>query len=340
MVRRPGLLLVNLGTPDAPETGAVRRYLREFLGDPRVLDLHPVKRWLLLNGVILPTRPRKSAEAYRKIWTEKGSPLLVHSRELADEVARRLTGQLEVELAMRYGTPSIAQGVSALRARGVTSLTVFPLYPQYAASSTASSLDEVARVMREGWDLEPVRVVAPFYDDEGFLEAFNEVARPVLGAAAPDHVLFSFHGLPERQIRKSDPSGGHCLASPSCCDTVGPRNHRCYRAQCYATARALAGRLGLPGDGWTVTFQSRLGRTPWIKPYTDLVLPELAHKGVKKLAVLCPSFVADCLETLEEIALRAREDFLAAGGEALTLVPSLNAHPRWVQAVVDLAQRG
>jgi ferrochelatase len=333
-------LVVNLGTPEAPDPGPVRRYLRQFLSDPRVIDIHPVGRWLLLNLLILPFRPRRSAAAYRKIWTREGSPLLVYSRAFAQALAKRLEGSFDVELGMRYGRPSIRAGVEALRTRGVTDLTVLPLYPQYAAASTASSVDELMRVLREGWDIEPVRVLPPFYDDPGFLDTFAELARPVLDSSRPDHVLFSFHGLPERQIRKSDPTRSHCLASASCCDAIGTVNYRCYRAQCHATARELAARLRLGPDRWTVTFQSRLGRTPWIRPYTDHVLGELGSSGVKRLAVLVPSFVADCLETLEEIAIRGDETFREAGGQSLTLVPSLNAHPAWVDAVARMVGHG
>ncbi|HET9451019.1 MAG TPA: ferrochelatase [Aggregicoccus sp.] len=337
---KKGLLLVNLGTPDAPEPGPVRRYLREFLGDARVLDLPAAGRALLLEGVILPFRPAKSAEAYRKIWTPEGSPLLTYGRALEQAVAARLAGEYAVELAMRYGNPSLELGLARLRQRGVSELTVLPLYPQEAASSSGSTRARVYQLLAQGWDAPPVRMVPAFFDDPGFLDAFTEVARPELARFRQDHVLFSFHGLPERHVRKSDPTGGrHCLASPGCCDAITPVNRTCYRAQSYATARALAQRLGLGAADSSVSFQSRLGRTPWIQPYTDLVLPELAQRGVKRLAVMCPAFVADCLETLEEIGLRAREQFRAAGGEELLLVPSLNAHPRWVDAVVDLVRR-
>ncbi|GEL69534.1 ferrochelatase [Myxococcus virescens] len=333
-----GLLLVNLGTPDAPQTGPVRRYLREFLNDPRVIDIHPLGRWALLNFIILPMRPAKSAEAYRKIWMKEGSPLLVYSQALAAQVAERLAGEYEVVLAMRYGSPSIPDGIAALKARGVSEFTVLPLYPQEAASSTASSLARTYEVLAQSWDVPFVRAVPAFFEHPGFLDAFTAVARPVIDDARADYVLFSFHGLPERHMRKSDPTGTHCLSTASCCDAMTDANRHCYRAQSYATARGLAQRLGLPADGWSVSFQSRLGRTPWVKPYTDVVLPELAKKGVKRLAVMCPAFVADCLETLEEIGLRAREQFLEAGGESLTLVPSLNAHPAWVDAVVRMVR--
>jgi len=333
-----GLLLLNLGTPDAPESGPVRRYLREFLSDPRVVDLHPVGRWLLLNLFILPTRPAKSAEAYRKVWMKEGSPLLVYSRELEAAVREKLAGEYDVALAMRYGRPSIPDTVAQMRARGVNDFTVLPLYPQEATSSSASSLARVYEVMTEGWDVPNVRAVPAFHGHPSFLDAFTAVARPVIAGARADHVLFSFHGVPERHVRKTDTSGQHCFASAGCCDALTDANRHCYRAQCFATARGLAERLGLAASGWSVSFQSRLGRTPWVKPYTDLVLPELAKQGVKRLAVMCPSFVADCLETLEEVGLRARDQFVEAGGESLTLVPSLNAHPDWVDAVARLVR--
>lgn len=332
-----GLLLVNLGSPDEPTTPAVRRYLRQFLGDPRVIDVNPVGRKALLELVILPTRPAKSAEAYRKIWTERGSPLIRHSRELTDKVRARLGDDWRVELAMRYGSPSIEAGVGKLREAGAEPITVFPLYPQYAASSTGSSLEEVYRVARALWNVPAIRTVPEFYDDDGFLDSFAFVGRPVLDNFLPDHVLFSFHGLPERQIRKSDESGAHCLASETCCDAIGLANRHCYRAQSHATARGLASRLRLEAGAWSVSFQSRLGRTPWIRPYTDVVLPELAAAGKRRLAVFCPAFVADCLETLEEIGLRAREQWKSSGGDDLVLVPSLNSSDPWVETVVRLA---
>jgi ferrochelatase len=327
-----GLLLVNLGSPDAPTTPAVRRYLREFLSDPRVIDVNPVGRWLLLHLVILPFRPARSAAAYRQIWTDDGSPLLCHSRALAAQVAERLGDGWRVELAMRYGQPSIAGALERLAER-TDDITVLPLYPQYAASSTGSTLEEVFRRAGARWVVPSLAVVPPFHDGDGYLDAFAAVGAPVLAAARPDHVLFSFHGLPERQVRKASAA---CFASAGCCDAVGPANRACYRAQCHATARALAARLQL--DAWSVSFQSRLGRTPWIRPYTDQVLPELAARGVKRIAVFCPAFVADCLETLEEIGIRARAQWRGLGGEELTLVPSLNAHPRWVDAVVELTR--
>jgi ferrochelatase len=338
-LHRTGILLVNLGTPDAPESGPVRRYLREFLADPRVIDINPVGRALLLYLVILPFRPRRSAAAYREIWTAEGSPLLVHGRGLLAALRERIAAH-PIELAMRYGNPSIPDALARLREQSCDQLIVLPLYPQYAASSTGSTVEKVYRTVAGLWNTPYVHVIPPFYDHPGFIAAFAQLGREKLDALAPDHVLFSFHGLPERQvIASADPK--LCLASADCCERLVDGNRNCYRAQCFATARALAAALELGAvhgieQRWSISFQSRLGRTPWIKPYTDEVIPALARRGVKKLAVFCPAFVADCLETLEEIGIRARRDFIAAGGESLELVPSLNTHPTWVAAVEQL----
>lgn len=335
MSAKVGVLLVNLGTPDTPRPSEVRRYLREFLSDPRVIDINPIGRWLLLFLIILPLRPRRSAEAYEKIWGKGGSPLLVNGQALREAVAERLD-QVPVALAMRYGSPSIAGALDELRAAGCDQLVVVPLFPQYAASSTGSAVEAVYREAGRRWNTPFITVVPPFFDDLRFVEAFAQVAQPVLDDLRPDHVLMSFHGLPERHMKKSDESGRHCLYGDECCNKLVAANRNCYRAQCFATAAALAGRLALPEGGWSVCFQSRLGRDPWIRPYTDERIVELARAGVERVAVMCPAFVADCLETLEEIGIRAEADFRAAGGKALRLVPSLNAHPAWVDAVVGL----
>lgn len=324
-----GVLLVNLGTPDAPRTAEVRRYLREFLSDPRVIDLAAPARFALVNGIIAPFRAPKSAAAYRKVWTERGSPLLFHGLDLRDALRVELPG-VPIELGMRYGAPSIGAGFRALRAAGCDRVLVAPLYPQYASSSTGSTLERVYAVVSREWNTPYLEALPAFYDDPRFLDAFAAVGRPVLEQARPEHVLFSYHGLPERHCKKSDESGAHCLASPDCCASIVAVNRNCYRAQCFATTAGLRARLDLDESNSTITFQSRLGRTPWIQPHTDVELPRLAARGVKRVVVFCPAFVADCLETLEEIGLRAREDFRAGGGEELTLVPSLNASPAWV----------
>ena len=276
----------------------------------------------------------------------------MESEKLRDAVAARLGGSFQVELAMRYGQPSIGRALSALWASRPEQIVVVPLFPQYASAATGSALARVFEVLdtlptggdRSGVTPGPrtrpeIRTVPAFYDDPGWLAAWRDVGRAPIAAFAPDHVLFSFHGLPERQIRALDASGRHCFASADCCDAVGGANRACYRAQCFATARGLARSLELAGTAWSVSFQSRLGRTPWIRPYTDEVLPALAADGVRRLAVLCPAFVADCLETLEEIDIRLREQWRGLGGEDMLLVPCPNAHPTWVDAVVDLVHR-
>jgi len=337
---RTGVLLIQLGTPASPATRDVRRYLREFLSDPRVLDVPALPRRLLLELAILPRRPRVSAAAYRSIWTAAGSPLLVHSRALAEGVARALGPAYRVELGMRYGEPSLAGALDRLRAAGAERVVVLPLYPQYAASSTGSALARAFELAAARWDVPAVLAVPSFHDDPAFLGAVAEVAHGPLAGFRADHVLFSFHGLPERQVRRSDPTpGGWCLARPDCCERPAPAHRRCYRAQCVATARALAERLGLAPAAWSYAFQSRLGRTPWIRPFTDEALPALAARGVRRLAVACPSFVADCLETLEEIGIRARAQWRALGGDELLLLPCPNAHPTWVDAVAALVRR-
>jgi ferrochelatase len=332
-----GLLLVNLGTPDAPDPASVRRYLRQFLSDPRVVDINPVGRALLLNLVILPFRPAKSAHAYRTIWGPDGSPLLVHSRALTVAVRARLGEGWRVELAMRYGNPSIEAGLTALRRAGCDRIVVLPLYPQYSSAATGSTVEEVCRVAGALWVTPMLTFVGAFYDDPRFIDAVAAVGRPLLDAGRYDHVLFSYHGVPERQVQRTDETGAHCLRRDDCCDAIVSANRHCYRAQCYATTRALVARLGLAEGTYSTAFQSRLGRTPWIRPFTDETVRALARSGVKRLAIFSPSFVADCLETLEEIGLRAREDFVAHGGETLTLVPSLNATDAWVEAVAGLA---
>lgn len=334
-----GLLLVNLGTPDAPTSGAVARYLREFLSDPRVIDINAVGRFLLVNAIIAPFRSPKSARAYREVWTDRGSPLLFHGQDLAAAVQELLGDTWAVELAMRYGQPNLSGALDRLAARGADRVVVLPLYPQYASSSTGSTRERVFELAGERTVVPALAMVEDFYDDPGFLDAVTTVTRAHFDPFDADHVLFSFHGLPERQVKACDPTGAHCLASDACCDAIVDVNRACYRAQSFATARALAARLGLADGGWTVAFQSRLGRTPWIRPYTDEVLVELAKAGTRRLAVLCPSFVADCLETLEEIGIRARESFLEAGGEELLAVPCVNAAAPWAAAVADIARR-
>jgi ferrochelatase len=335
---KTGLLLVNLGTPDSPEPADVRRYLDEFLSDARVLDIPAWRRRLILELFILPRRPKASGEAYAKVWTERGSPLLFHSRELTAAVQDRLGPEVQVDLAMRYGKPSIPEALDRFRSMGIDRIVVFPLYPQYASSSTGSTVERVFEEAGRHWNTPFLQVVPPFYEHPAYIAAFAAVAEPVLRDIRPQRVIFSFHGLPERQVRKSDDVGNHCLRRETCCDTIGRANRNCYRAQCTRTARLLADALAVPEPARLLCFQSRLGRTPWIKPYTDEVVRTLAKEGVRRAVILSPGFVADCLETLEELGMRAAADFKANGGEVLRLVPSLNATPRWVDAVETMVR--
>jgi len=333
-----GVLLINLGTPDNPSVGAVRRYLREFLNDPMVLDISPIGRWMLLNLVILPWRPKQSAKAYQQVWRKEGSPLLIYSEALKDSLQNTLGSDYTVELGMRYGNPSIASALTRLDEACVDRVVVLPLYPQYAMSSTGTALaalyeDAAARAI-----VPPLQVVPDFYEHPGYLDAAANMIDAERETFKPDHVFFSYHGLPERHVKKADRTDSHCLASAGCCDAIVPANRSCYRAQCMATTRGLVSRLHLTEDDYTVGFQSRLGRTPWIQPYTDELLPALIEQGKRRILVSCPSFVSDCLETLEEIGIRAREDFIEAGGEDLRLVPCLNDDQAWTDTVAQMVK--
>ena len=338
---RIGLLLINLGTPDSTRVSDVRRYLREFLSDPRVLDISPLKRSLVLNLFILPFRPRKSAKAYEKVWTERGSPLLFHSLDLAEKLRNRLGDRVQIEVAMRYQSPSVASAMDRLRQSGIDRIVVFPLFPQYSSAAWGSAVECVFQEACARWNVPFLQIVPPFYSHPSFLDSCARIAKPRISELRPDSVIMSFHGLPERHVTKSDESrGGHCLRSDGCCSEIGPANRHCYRAQCFATARGIAERLDLASDDYEVTFQSRLGRDPWIRPHTDRRVVELAREGARRLAVFSPAFVADCLETIEEIGMRAKADFEANGGEVLELIPSLNSDDRWVEAVVEIARQG
>lgn len=331
-----GILLVNLGTPDEPTTPAVRRYLKEFLMDARVIDIGPVSRWILVNLLILPRRSKASAALYRKIWTERGSPLRFNTEDLGLALQEKL-GSVDyaVKVAMRYGNPSIRSALEAFAARGVDSIRVLPLYPQYASSSTESTQVEVMKCAREIANCPPVQFLLPFFDHPGYVKSFAEIGQPLLEKFRPDHILFSFHGLPERQILKGDIGGNYCLKRPDCCSEIVPANGLCYRAHCFRSAQAIAEQLQLKPESYTVCFQSRLGRTPWIRPYTDVLFDDLVQQGKKRIAVFCPAFVADCLETLEEIGIRGQQQVWSQGGELL-MIPSLNTHSTWVNALAEM----
>lgn len=332
------VLLVNLGSPASTSVPDVRRYLREFLGDERVLDLPKPLRWLLLEGIILRTRPKKSAHAYQQIWTKDGSPLLVTSRSLRDKLAADLGADTPVYLAMRYGEPSIASVIAKLVADGVTDVLLFPQYPHYAMSSWETV---VVKVYEEAARQAPslrVDCIEPFYADADYIEALYQVSAPYF-AQPHDHVLFSYHGIPERHLRKADSSKGHCLKVADCCATCSSLHATCYRAQVLATTRALAARAGLAADKFSVSFQSRLAGEPWLTPFTDKTLEELPKQGKKNLLVVCAAFTADCLETLEEIQGEGQETFLHAGGEKFQQIPCLNDQPPYVAFLAGRVRR-
>jgi ferrochelatase len=333
-----GVLLINLGTPDAPTPDAVGRYLREFLMDPFVIDLPAPLRWVLVNVLIVPRRKYQSAAAYQKVQMPEGSPLLVHTRALAHEVARRLKQpghDYVVEFAMRYGNPSIKSALQNLQARGVSRIIVLPLYPQYAESSFETAVVETRTRARELGCESLLTFLPPFYDDAGFIKSWAEHLRVNLDPETTDHVLFSFHSLPARHLKKFHSEELRARPAGQCCVEVTAANQNCYRAQCCATANAIARDLELNAADYTVSFQSRLGRAEWIGPNTVDVFADLARRGLKRIAVVCPSFVCDCLETLEEIAIRGRDTFIQAGGESLQLIPSLNADHHWAEVVAQ-----
>lgn len=328
-----GALLVNLGSPDSPEVSDVRRYLRQFLMDGRVMDLSYLPRFLLVNGCILPFRPKQSAEAYHKIWWKDGSPLVVISKRVTAELRKRFT--CPVEIAMRYQNPSIDSALESLAGQGVTEVVLLPLFPHYAMSSYETAVEEVKRLLPKH-GMAALKVIPPFYDEPNYISALVASAREQLDRGY-DHLLFSYHGLPERHLRKSDTTGCHCLATPDCCSKPSPAHATCYRAQCFKTVAAFVQEAGVAK--YSVAFQSRLGRDPWLKPYTDHEVVRLAQEGVKKLLVICPAFVSDCLETIEEIGMRASESFVEAGGKELVLIPCLNEHPLWLDALEKMLAR-
>lgn len=318
---RLGVLLVNLGTPDDPSPAAVRRFLAEFLSDPRVIETPRWIWWPILHGFILRFRPRRSAHAYQQVWTPQGSPLLLHGVELADRLRRELVERLgpdvRVELGMTYGSPSIRSGIDALCRDGVHRIVVLPLYPQYSGTTTASVFDRVSLALRRIRSIPGLHFIADYHRDPAYIEAIADSVRTHWRMHARDHLLFSFHGIPRSYVDAGDP----------------------YYSQCQATAALVARSLGLGADDWSMSFQSQVGRAEWLRPYTDELLLEFARGNRKRVTVICPGFAADCLETLEEIAIRNREAFLAGGGESFQYVPSLNASAAHVSLLADLVMR-
>ncbi|MEI6020954.1 MAG: ferrochelatase [Bacteroidota bacterium] len=329
---KEAVLLINLGTPDAPTPGKVAQYLTQFLNDKRVIDIHPIGRFLLVNLIIVPFRSFKSSKLYQAIWTKEGSPLLLNSIELKNKVQQKLGDRYIVELAMRYRKPSIQTALESLRKQSPTKIHVLPLYPQYASSSTGSTIEEVLNQIKK-WEVIPdLNVISKFHQHPKFIEALIEQAK-AYDLNAYDHVLFSYHGLPERQILKASAHYGHSTCQMGdCCNAITANNQYCYRANCFETSRQLIKALNIPEGKYTTTFQSRLD-DKWLKPYSDKVIKDLATKGVKKILVFSPAFVADCLETIHEIGSEYNELFKEYGGEKITLVKSLNANDTWVNAV-------
>ena len=334
-MKKPGVLLVNLGSPDSPQPRDVRRYLREFLMDRRVLDTFYPIRFAEVHGRILPFRARESAEAYRKVWLAEGPPLIVISKRVAAQLQTRIPAP--VELAMRYQNPSIATAIQNFVRQGVEELLLIPMFPHYAMSSYETVVVRVRRLLKKMAPRISLTVVPPYYDHPEYIQALVAGAAPYLERNR-GHLLFSFRGVPERHLRKSDPTKMHCLQVKNCCDKPGPARATCYRAQCLRTVQAFTEKAGIPVSEWSVAFQSRPGRDPWLQPATDLEMVRFASGTTKKLTVICPAFVTDCLETLEEIGMRGRELFLRAGGTDFQLVPCLNEQPLWLAFLERLAR--
>jgi ferrochelatase len=332
MDKKTGVLLVNLGTPDSPSVSDVRSYLSQFLNDRRVIDVPWLWRKILVNLIIVPFRAPKSADIYKKLWTENGSPLLYYSRRVEELLQVELGSDYEVHLAMRYKNPSIPDVLEEMRKKNFARILVLPMFPQYASASTGSALDEVMRVVREWWVIPEIEFISQYYDDPAFINAVAERGRSYQ-IDEYDHVLFSYHGLPERHVNKVH-QHGECQ-DHNCVNKVSDENQFCYRATCYATTRLIACQLAIPAEKYTVCFQSRLNKN-WLKPFSDEVVKDCAQKGMKKILVFSPAFTADCLETIIEIGEEYQEIFETNGGEKVQLVESLNDHPLWIECLKGL----
>lgn len=333
-----GVLLVNLGTPDNPKTPAVRRDLREFLMDGRVIDIPKWQRFLLVQGIIAPFRAPKSAKVYQALWTEQGSPLLTYSYAVRNALQKALGERYHVALGMRYQKPSIAQALDELKKNQIQKMIILPLFPQYASATTGSVHQKVMDIVRH-WAVIPELIfISQYCNHEGFINAFAEKGKKYLSQEPFDHVIFSYHGLPERQITKHDTTQT-CLKTENCCACYNSQNQFCYRAQCFETSRKLAEKLELAPNQYTVSFQSRLGKSPWIQPYTDEVISNLVQQGKKRILIFSPSFVADCLETTIEIGMEYKHLFENLGGVRWQLVESLNDSPLWINALKDIVEQ-
>lgn len=333
-MNKTGVLLVNLGTPNEPTVPAVRKYLREFLMDSRVIDIPYLNRWLLVNLIIAPFRSPKSTKVYQKLWTKDGSPLKIYGEKNVVQLQERLDDSFVVELAMRYQEPSIEDALNKLKKENVKKIIIIPLFPQYASATTGSVIEKVSEVISK-WQIIPqLSFVNYFYDNPKFVEGFVNNAQKLLRNNSYDHFIFSYHGIPERQLKKAF---GNCNFG-ECCANINSGNSMCYRAQCFETSRLLAKELGINKENYTTSFQSRLGKTPWIQPYTEDKIKELSTKGKKKILAFSPAFVADCLETTIEVGEEYKEEFQKNGGQQWDLVESLNDTKTWIDLLEDLVK--
>jgi len=328
-----GALLVNLGSPNSTSVKDVKNYLDEFLMDKRVIDIPYLVRAFVVKGIILNTRPKKSAEAYKKIWWDEGSPLIVLSERLHKKVQTQT--DIPVELAMRYGNPSIKSGIQKLANKGVTEIYLIPLYPQFAMATTETIVVLANQIIKKHFPNIKIIDVPAFYKQPDYIEALSNSIKKHLEKTKPDHLLFSYHGVPERHIKKSDVTKSHCKIDGSCCNSPSAAHEFCYRHQCYETTKLVADKLNLNEGFFSTSFQSRLGRDPWLQPYTDKTIDDFAQNGVKNLAVVTPAFVSDCLETLEEIGMEAKHSFKENGGIDFSTIPCLNDDDAWVKTLAS-----
>lgn len=336
--QKTGLILLNLGSPDSYSVADVRRYLREFLMDERVIDIPLVFRIVLVKGIIVPFRAPKSAKAYQSIWSAQGSPLKVISMEFKEELQKHLS--IPVSVAMRYGNPTPEDAFKELttKIKDLDEILLAPMYPHYAMSSYETAIEHATSHIKSVNKEIKIRILKPFYNDPSYIESLAASIRPYLDGKDHDGYLFSYHGLPVRHLKKSDTTGSHCYTSGDCCEIKSKAWDTCYKHQVKVTTKLVAEKLGLDPAKVTLTFQSRLAGDKWLQPYTDIALEELPKQGVKKLLVLCPAFVADCLETLEEMDDRGKEIFMHNGGEIFTRVPCMNTNPEWVKTVAQYCE--
>ncbi len=332
-IEKKGVLLVNLGSPKSATFKEVKKYLNQFLMDGNVIDIPYLLRLILVRGIIVPTRAKQSANLYQKIWTREGSPLIVNSQKLEAKVKTKTL--IPTALAMRYGEPSIKMGLKELSQKGIEKILVVPLYPQYAKSTTATVMQEIEKVKSTYFSSLKVSFLPAFYNNPNYIKVLANSIKNGLNGSKPDHFLFSYHGLPERHLRKADPTGSHCLQKKDCCTTTSIAHKTCYKHQCVKTTELVVKELNLKEGSYSISYQSRLGKDPWIQPYTSETVNDFAANGIKNLAVVTPAFVSDCLETIEEIGMEAKDAFLEKGGEIFTRIACLNDNEEWAEVIAS-----